>query len=131
MRLIREFAEALELVLKKDVRKQRDEIERMYEQYVGPYSFFHTAAIDDVMMAMGEYPESERLHRMEMLAELYYVESDLVVGPSRTMLLEKALALFDFISRHDRTYDFQRLQKMEGIRNRIEETSRRDENGQI
>lgn len=123
MRLIREFAEALELVLKKDVRKRRDEIERMYNQYVGPYSFFHTAAIDDVMAAMGEYPENERLHRMEMLAELYYVESDVVVGPSRAMLLEKALALFDFISRHDRTYDFMRMQKMEGIRKRIEESS--------
>ena len=36
MRLLREFAEALELLLKKDVRKQREEIQKMYDQYVGP-----------------------------------------------------------------------------------------------
>ena len=38
MRLIREFAEALELFLKKDVRKRKDAIQAMYGQYVGPYA---------------------------------------------------------------------------------------------
>jgi len=119
MRLIREFAEALELVLKKDVRKRRDEIRRMYDQYVGPYSFYHIATIDDVMKSIGGFPENERLHRMEMLAELYYAEADLVVGPTRTMLLDKALALFHFITRHDRTYDMMRLRKMADIEKRL------------
>lgn len=121
MRLLREFAEALELVLREDVRKRRDEVERMYNQYVGPYSFYHVATIDEVMKAIEGFPENERLHRMEMLAELYYVEADLVVGPSRNMLLDKALALFRFITIHDRTYDFMRLQKMAEIEKRLSE----------
>lgn len=119
MRLVREFAEALELMLRKDVRKQRDEIERMYDQYVGPYAFYHTATIDDVMKSIGGFPEGERLHRMEMLAELYYAEANLVVGPTRSMLLEKALALFAFIDSHCRTYDMSRLRKMGDIRKRL------------
>jgi len=121
MRLIREFAEALELVLKEDVRKRRAEVERMYNQYVGPYSFYHVATIDDVMKSMAGFPENERLHRMEMLAELYYVEADLVVGPSRNMLLDKALSLFRFITLHDRTYDIMRLQKIAAIKKRLSE----------
>lgn len=120
MRLVREFAEALELYLKKDVRKRRDEIQRMYDQYVGPYSFYHVATIDDVMKSMEGFPENERLQRMEMLAELYYVEADLVAGPTRSDLLQKSLALFDFIDRHDRTYDMMRLQKMANIRKAID-----------
>lgn len=122
MRLVREFAEALELYLKKDVRKRRDEIQRMYDQYVGPYSFYHVATIDDVMKSMEGFPENERLHRMEMLAELYYVETDLVAGPTRSDLLQKSLALFDFIDRHDRTYDMMRLQKMANIRKAIDQS---------
>lgn len=121
MRLIREFAEALELVLKEDARKRRAEVERMYNQYVGPYSFYHVATIDDVMKSMAGFPENERLHRMEMLAELYYVEADLVVGPSRNMLLDKALSLFSFIALHDRTYDIMRLQKIAAIKKRLSE----------
>ena len=49
LRLIREFAEALELVMKKDVSKQRDEIRLMYDQYVGPYSLYHICTMDEVM----------------------------------------------------------------------------------
>lgn len=119
MRLIREFAEALELFLGKDISKQRDEIERMYNLYVGPYSFYHVSDIADVMDSFERFPEKERLKRMEMLAQLYYVEADLVVGPTRNALLEKALTLFTFIDSHDRTYDFSRLSKIADIRKRI------------
>lgn len=124
MRLVREFAEALELYLKKDVRKRRDEIQNMYNRYVGPYAFYHVSGIDEVMKSMEEFPEGERLHRMEMLAELYYVEADLVAGPTRSDLLTKALALFDFIDRHDRTYDMMRLSKMADIRRRLDEAAK-------
>lgn len=119
MRLIREFAEALELFLGKDITKRRDEIERMYNTYIGPYSFYHVADIADVMDSFERFPENERLKRMEMLAQLYYVEADLVVGPTRNALLEKALTLFTFIDRHDRTYDFVRLSRIAEIKRRI------------
>lgn len=122
MRLVREFAEALELLLgKKDIDMQREEMRAMYGQYVGPYEFYHTAAIEDVMESFGEFPEEERLSRMEMLAELYYAEAGMVSGPTRDMLLQKALSLFGFIDSHDRTYSLDRMAKMGDIRRRLAE----------
>lgn len=120
LRLIKEFAEALELV-KKDIGKSRTEIRRMYDQYVGPYAFYHTAAIEDVMESFGRFAPEERLQRMEMLAELYYAETGITLGPMREMLLQKAFAMFDFIDRHDRTYNMDRLAKISDIRKKLEE----------
>lgn len=85
MRLVREFAEALELLLNKTDRdKQREEMQAMYNQYVGPYEFYHTTAMEDVMQSFEQFPEEERLNRMEMLAELYYAETSLTTVPCAT-----------------------------------------------
>lgn len=112
MRLVREFGEALALLMNKKVKEQSEEIRRMYDGYVGPYEFYHTAAIEDVMESFEQFPESERLQRMEMLAELYYVEGGLKSGPVRRMLLDKSLALFTFIDSHDKTYSMERIAKI-------------------
>ena len=87
MRLIREFAEALELLLKKDVSRQREEISRMYDQYVGPAAFYRTAPMGEVMESFARFAPEERAQRMEMLAELYYTESGLTPGPTGWELL--------------------------------------------
>lgn len=120
MRLIHEFYEALELFLNKDVSKRKEEIQKMYDQYVGPYAFYHTAAIEDVMKSMEQFDEKERLPRLEMLAELYYDESELMVGPMRTIMLKKALFLFDFLDHHARTFDMNRLNKMNKIKTQLD-----------
>lgn len=122
MRLIREFAEALELMLKKDIRKQSEEITKMYEQYVGPYAFYNTAAIEDVMESFEQFPKAERLQRMEMLAELYYAEAGMKTGPTKTMLLDKALAIFSFIDRHDTTYNITRIAKISSLKQRLQQS---------
>lgn len=120
MRLVREFAEALELLLnKKDRDMQQREMEDMYRQYVGPYEFYHTAAISDVMESFGQFPEEERLSRMEMLAELYHAETSMLSGPMRDVLLDKALTLFSFIDSHSRTYSMDRLAKIAEIKKRL------------
>ncbi len=119
MRLVREFFEALELLKRKNLKERKDELERMYGQYVGLYALYHTATIDDIMRSMESYAADERLERMEMLAELYYAESALVSAPERSALLEKAFALFSFIDRHDRTYDMVRLAKIADIKRRL------------
>ena len=113
MRLLREFAEALELLLKKDVRKQREEIQKMYDQYVGPYAFYHTAPMSEVMDSFTHFPPEQRLKRMEMLAELYYAEASMSLGPTRHEMYRRAYALYDMVTRHDKTYDLTRLTKMQ------------------
>jgi len=120
-RLIRKFMAALQRYLEKDeISERREAVADLYRQYLGGYTFYHAATLDEIMRSFEEYPPEERAGRMEMLAELYYAEADLVVGPTRTMLLDKALALFHFITRHDRTYDMMRLRKMADIEKRLD-----------
>lgn len=123
LRLIREFAEALELVMKKDVSKQRDEIRLMYDQYVGPYSLYHICTMDEVMDSFERFPPEERAERMEMLAELYYAEAGLMAGIGGDELLQRAFALFDFIDRHDKTFSIARRTKMADIQRRLEQSA--------
>ena len=84
-RMIREFMAALERMLeKKEVEVRREKIKELYNQYVGPYAFYSIATIEDVMKAMaGIADEEKRLSKMDMLAELYYHEADMVGQPTR------------------------------------------------
>ncbi len=120
-RLIREFMAALERMLeKKEVETRREKIKELYDQYVGPYAFYHIATIDDVMKAMaGIDDEEKRLIKMDMLAELYYHEADTVGQPLRDELLDKAFMLFDYVESHGDTYSIDRRNKMAEIRQKI------------
>lgn len=116
MRLLREFFAALARTLeKKETEGRREELRRLYDEYVGPYTLYHNATIDEVMKAVGGMEEERRLGKMEMLAELYYAEADTVGQPTRDFLLEKAFRLFSFIERNGDTYSIERQRKMTEI----------------
>ncbi|MBR4238582.1 MAG: hypothetical protein IKQ03_04120 [Prevotella sp.] len=125
LRIIEEFAKALSLFKqsKKDLKQKQDEILKLYDTYVGDNVFYHIASMDDIMDSFTRFPEDERLERMEMLAELYYAESDLKSGPSRDMLLENARKLFIFIDHHSRTLSLQRQQRIIQIEKDIAKTT--------
>lgn len=125
LRIIEEFAKALTLFKqsKKDLKQKQDEILKLYDTYVGDNVFYHIASMDDIMDSFTRFPEDERLERMEMLAELYYAESDLKSGPSRDMLLENARKLFIFIDHHSRTLSLQRQQRIIQIEKEIAKTA--------
>ena len=115
-RLIREFMAALQrLIEKNEAGERQEEVRRLFTQYVGDYTFYHTATLEDVMQSFGKYPEEERLERINMLAELYYAEADSLSEPAHTAVLDRAFMLFDFIDRHSRTYSPDRLKKMNDI----------------
>ena len=117
MRLIREFMAALQLLLEgDDVERRREQLVKLYEQYIGPYTLYHNATVDEAMRALATYDEGQRLERMEMLAELYYAEADTLTGPDRDFLLDKAFALFSFIERNGRTFSIDRRYKMGRIK---------------
>lgn len=117
LRIIREFMEALQLYVsrQKDVKKKQEKILELYDSYVGDHVFYHTATMDDVMDSFTQWPVEERLYRMEMLAELYYVETEVKTGPMRQMLLERAMQMFVFIDRNSRTFSFDRQSKISRI----------------
>ena len=120
-RLIREFMAALERMLeKKEVEVRREKIKELYNQYVGPYAFYSIATIEDVMKAMaGIDDEEKRLSKMDMLAELYYHEADMVGQPTRDELLNKAFMLFDYVETHGDTFSIERRNKMAQIKQKI------------
>lgn len=117
LRIIREFMEALQLYVsrQKDVKKKQEKILQLYDSYVGDHVFYHTATMDDVMDSFTQWPVEERLYRMEMLAELYYAETEVKTGPMRQMLLERAMQMFVFIDRNSRTFSFDRQSKISRI----------------
>lgn len=117
LRIIREFMEALQLYVsrQKDVKKKQEKILQLYDSYVGDHVFYHTATMDDVMDSFTRWPVEERLYRMEMLAELYYAETEVKTGPMRQMLFERAMQMFVFIDRNSRTFSFDRQSKISRI----------------
>ena len=120
-RLLREFMAALERVLqKKEVESRREQIQQLYEQFLGPYSFYHVASFDDIMKSFaGEDNNERRIAKMEMLAELYYQEASLVSKPIADDLLERAFALYDFLENNSNVYSIQRRMKMSDIKARL------------
>lgn len=120
LRLIREFTAALARMLeKKEIEDRRRAIKDLYRQYIGDDRFYRHATIDKVMLAMEGVEPEERLYKMEMLAELYYHEADLLSNPERDELLNKAFALFDFIDTQSSTFSLPRKQKMETILSKL------------
>jgi hypothetical protein len=116
LRLIQEFAAALQrLIEKKEIEDITEKLDKMYDQYIGPHAFYQTAEMDDVMDSFSRFNDNERMDRMEMLAQLYYVEADMKSEPTRTMLLQRALLLFDFIDRNGKTFSFDRRAKIDKI----------------
>ena len=120
MRLIQEFAAAVQRFLeKKEISDRSEAIKDLYRQYLDDYELYHITTMDEVMQSFARDPEEQRIHRMEMLAELYYIEADLKSEPTRTTLLERALQLFTFIDRHSRTLSFERLRKISDIKKEV------------
>lgn len=119
-RLIREFMAALQrLVEKKEMKDRQEAIREMFAQYLGDYTFYHTAGLDEVMRSFENFPEEERLERMDMLASLYDAEADTLSEPARSAQLERAYMLFDFIDRHSGTFSLERRRRMDEIKKNI------------
>lgn len=127
MRLIREFLAALARLLeKKEVTAKHEELKKLYDQYVGPYTFYHLAPVEKVIEALGQEDEEKRFYKMEMLAELYLAEADMVSKPEGDLLLKKAFALFDFLDHYSKTYSIERLKKMDAIQQRLSNNNKNE-----
>ena len=120
IRVIRAFFDALARAMNiKDEKDRSNAIHELYEQYLGEYEFFQNANVEDALVRLSRFPEEERISRTEMLAELYFVEADVRVYPINETLLERALALFEYVDSYGKTYSAERMQKMENIRQRL------------
>lgn len=111
----------MELFLNQKSReKKMDEMRKLYERYAGgPYEFYHTATLDEVVEAVSQYPANEHFERLDMIARLYYAEAPLHSLPIRTMLLEKAYAIFNYCDRHSGVFSMERRNTIENIQHII------------
>ena len=91
-------------------------MEDLYRQYVGDYTLLRNFTIDEAFhYAKEQWKPEEQVNRLEMLAELYFVEGKQLQNPLRDMLLTKAFALFDFVDGNSPTFSLSRQQKMAEI----------------
>ena len=66
-----------------------------------------------------QYPENQRINRLEMLAELYYVEASLRVPPFSEQLYNQAYLLFRYIDTHSGVYSIERKEKIAEIEQKL------------
>ncbi len=120
IRLIREFMAALQRILnQKNGPESHEELIKLYEQYIGSYSLYHTAPAENVIELLSKEDKERGFYKIEMLAELYYAEADMVSKPEADVLLQKAFLLFDYLEYCSKVYSMDRLRKMDSIKQRL------------
>lgn len=128
IRIIEEFAAALQCFLEKDIDQRTDEdFKELYRQYVGDYSLLRNFSVEEAIdYARLEWEEDQRMQKLEMLAELWYTEGSCKMKPLRDLFLDKAFRLYDYIDAHSKEFSLPRKQKISDIKSML----RQDGGGQ-
>ena len=119
IRVLREFEAAVQAFLEKNEGKEKDAmLKELYRRYVGKYELLRNMSLDEALTyAQDNWKEEERIERLEMLAELWYDEGDLMGSkPLRDLLLDKAFKLLDYVDQRSDTSSMSRQQKLAHIR---------------
>jgi hypothetical protein len=94
-----------------------------YDMLKEDAAFFRTIPTDELTYKLLNEHNYTNSH-LEILAELFNAEAELELAQgNRSGCLEyskKSILLFEFIDREQKTYSFERTEKMAAIRNRIE-----------
>ena len=123
IRLIEEFNAAISrfLTKKEDDMKRDNELKDLYRQYVGEYDDLRNLSVDELLRyAKEQWEETERIDKINMIAELLHAEASYKGQPLRQMLLEKAYALFYYVEANGSTFSIDRHQKMEAMRQELD-----------
>ena len=118
IRIIEEFMAAVARFLSKtEGQRSDDELQDLYRQYVGDYTLLRNMTVEETFVyAREQWTEDRRVEKLEMLAELLYAEATYKQQPLRTMLLEKAIQLYNYVDAKSPVYSLIRQQRMAGIR---------------
>lgn len=121
IRIIEEFMAAVARFLSKPKgQRNDDELQDLYRQYVGDYTLLRNMTVEETFVyAREQWTEDRRVEKLEMLAELLYAEATYKQQPLRTMLLEKAIQLYDYVDAKSPVYSLIRQQRMAEIRAKI------------
>lgn len=120
IRLIEEFNVAVSRFLEKKKDNKDDDLRDLYRQYVGDYELLRNGSLDEIMtFAHDQWGDDVRMEKINMLAELLYVEGCYQQNPLRTMLLEKAYRLYDYVEANGDIFSMGRRQKMQQLRKEL------------
>jgi len=123
--LMKFLGEVLGLIKKGDLKKASDQLEAWYNIFLREdSSFFRNIPEEKLIQDLLQEHNYTNGH-LEILAELFNAEAELDMAKGeKSDSLEfsrKALILFEFVDNEQKTYSAERLDKMEALRNRIEE----------
>jgi len=123
--LMKFLGEVLGLIKKGDLKKASDQLEAGYNIFLREdSSFFRNIPEEKLIQDLLQEHNYTNGH-LEILAELFNAEAELDMAKGeKSDSLEfsrKALILFEFVDNEQKTYSAERLDKMEALRNRIEE----------
>ena len=121
--LIKFLGEILGLIRRGELKEAADKLEEGYNIFLREdASFFHNIPADQLTQKLLHEHNYTNGH-LEILAELFNAEAGLRLAKDdkngSLEFSEKSLILFEFVDREQKTYSFERLGKMDGIRERI------------
>ena len=121
------IGELLGLIKKGELQKASKVLEEGYRKFLREDAIFFRNIPEDKLTETLLQEHNYTCGHLEVLAELFNAEAelDLAQGSRKDSLedSQKSLMLFDFIDKKQKTYSAERLEKMETLRNRIEELS--------
>lgn len=111
-------------IKKGELKQASDELKRIYSDFLREdSSFFESIPEEELTDKLLQNHNYTNGH-LEILAELFNVEAELRLAQgNKTGSLEfskKSLKIFEFLDNEQKTYSFEKINKMEEIRKRIE-----------
>jgi hypothetical protein len=120
MRLFYQFFEELALLLNKKKKEEKISIiQKMFDTYFKDPNFYIQNDPVDILRSFDEMATTEKLCRIEMLAELLHQEALLKEGEEKYSLLDKSLKLYGYVNDNSTTFSFDRLRRMKEINDEI------------
>jgi hypothetical protein len=112
-------------VKKGELKQASDELKRIYSDFLREdSSFFESIPEEELTDKLLQNHNYTNGH-LEILAELFNAEAELRLAQgNKTGSLEfskKSLKIFEFLDNEQKTYSFERINKMKVIRKRIED----------
>lgn len=124
MRMLREFLEALALLINKKSSFSEDKFSELYSTYFKrDRRFYEENDLEVIATDMGMQADEQTVAvKLEMLAELFYYDSQTITDSTRRSNLDsKALAIFQEIDRTSNTYSADRIRKIADLEQRLKE----------
>lgn len=116
MRLFLQFFEELALSLSKKNKEEKETvIQNMFDAYFKRYDFYIEHDPTDILESFNEMATTEKLCRIEMLAELLHQEALLKEGDEKRNMLDKSMKLYNYINERSTTFSLDRLRRMREI----------------